>query len=270
MATQFSTEKFPAKNKGRNTDPDTIVGNGVSIGINSSHDEYPEVMEENRDELYETHSSDSDSDNSLSGPSDSSDGEIPDEEPPEEPPHENRASQEPSQITEMEDETELTEKEVIELRQDPKVKKLLKAFWLEAVGSHTGQPMDRTKRVDNSGQGSTETGNSNKAPVNKKVNSNVKSKMSKCVVKQKDKIKSPSDTTIYAPALNKSPVGVGHVGLVNLRQNQVIQLPCVNPVETPSTAAIDQISNFVEQLQFETTQRASDHGGDGTDSRRRN
>ena len=140
--TQPSTEKFLVKNKGRNADPDPMVGDGVSIGINSLDDEYPEVMDENRDELYETHSSDSDSDNSLSRPSDSSDGEIPDEEPPEVPPNEISASHEPPQITEREDEADLTEKEVLELRQDPKVKKLLKAFWLETVGSNSEHPSD--------------------------------------------------------------------------------------------------------------------------------
>ena len=121
----------------------------------------------------------------------------------------------------------LTEQEIQNMKKDPKVKKLLLALFADTVQGDDNQnnTEEQGKPVSNSG--------------------------GKRVIRHKvlpDKIKSPSDTTLYAPALRKqnsekalvvrpSPVG-------NLQRQQACTAdPDINP--------IDQISNFVESMRME-------------------
>ena len=189
---------------------DKADGDGVEVGVRSSEDDYSEDSESSDDSMNNTEVESRDSESIESGQvSDCSDDEVQFKDAS---PHEESSDDQEDQALD---------------RNDPRVQKLLKQIEAEEKESRRKKKERKRKERELKRKGSKQTDNHN---ISKTKNSN-----------DGITLKSPSDTTLYVPALCKdinSPTAIGQ------------KLAKLNVSNTsPITDA--QISDFVEKIRRE-------------------
>ena len=231
-----------------------MLGDGVDVYANASDDEYPEIVHEEdgnqghsqgiqgsyqsewRDETSGSSSSEEQTSEEETGSEDEWQTSHSRRRQECKTSRTDRRVLQPKSILQEEGEGELTEEEIQEMRWNPKVKKFLRAMFGEASEMQSGK-IGKTQRKTRKSK------TKNPDPVTNNV-----------------QVKSPSDTTIYAPGLRKQSQGevlINRAGISSpLRNGQPVSV-------------IDQVSKFVENLRVEVDKQTPPHSSRGEHLRER-
>ena len=197
---------------------DKSINDGVSVGVNDSEDEFRESGQ-----LTSEESSDSDSDESLSSQSSSGSSAISD--------NDSRQCERSQSLQGRYQATELRMEELKrQIRQDPEMQSLVAELVLDELHNNGGKSIPKSRKskgklVKDYGKVDHRSDQMLKGSVVK--NTPIKAKSNQTTETQI--IKSPPDTTLYKPALQKG------------RESELIS----------------QISNFVENIQMESKRPGS-------------
>ena len=142
---------------------------------------------------------------------------------------------------------ELTPEEIRELRGNPRVQKLLQAFLSNSIDINQLRQGDMEKPPCTKSQRKSGS----------KGNAHMRGNAGTSKVRYLENAKSPSDTTIYAPALNKETDP-----MVLARSS-----PLVNARRRSPQVHVNQISNFVDQMRLEADKAMTSQAGDNQQMR---
>ena len=213
-------------------------GDGIQVEVNPSEDDYGAVTEE--DEVAQRSESSSEGEGSGSENTSDSDCDGDDYSRSSDEGSEGYSAPEQGGYSEEFPLSEESDEETESLRQNPKVQKMLQEMKQATLTQLAGAKDGNRKSKSTSNKRGKLTGDHAKL-------------ITTPLVKQPaNLIKSPSDTTIYAPALKRGVVGVALDHLPVVTDLQLVGSPSGIPhnVTQSFIDPVDQISSFVENIRM--------------------